>query len=230
MKHIGVIMEQNNTASLKKLGVLYGVLFLIEVLAGMYQGAAIYYRFDMLMILVLIAMAVILWIHFQRIHWMMSSGSYQRTMLLPIDRKSLLWSEVLFVGASIIYLILMQYLVWILLSMLFHQETYDIVHRFFFDTLNNETLIILAPYSIYGVILLLSMIVSLSFWLCAALYSYILRKYRYLVSVSGLVLFLIMIRCSDANTSWMVLALLWIIAIMSYGILRRLLMVRRTRP
>lgn len=229
MKHIGVIMEQNNTTSLKKLGLVYGSLFLIEVLIGMYQGAAIFYQFDVLMILVLIAMAVILWIHVQRIHQMMSSGSYQRTMLLPIDRKSLLWSEVFYVGASIMYLILIQYLVWILLSVFLREEAYDIIHRFFFDTLNNEILIILAPYSIFGVMLLLSMIISLSFWLCAALYSFILHKYRYLVSVSGLVLFLIMMRSSDSNNSWMLLVLLWGIVIMSYRILGRLLNVRRTR-
>lgn len=229
MKHIGVIMEQNNKASLKKLGGLYVSLFLIEVSIGMYQGAAIFYNFDVLMVLVLIAMAVILWIHVQRIHQMMSSGSYQRTMLLPIDRKSLLWSEVLFVGASIIYLILMQYLVWILFSVLLHQEANDIVNRFFFYTLNNETLIILAPYSIYGVMLLLSTIISLSFWLCATFYSYIFHKHRYLTTLSGLVLFLIIIRFHDSNDSWMLLVLVWGIATMSYGILRRLLMVRRTR-
>lgn len=229
MKHIGVIMEQNNTASLKKLGLLYGSLFLIEVLIGIYQGAEIFYQFDMLMILVLIAMAVILGIHVQRIHWMMSSGSYQRTMLLPIDRRSLLWSEVFYVGASIMYLILIQYLVWILLSVFLRGEACDIFHRFFFYTLNNESLIIMAPYSIYGVMLLLSMIISMSFWLCAVLYSFMLHKYRYLVSVSGLVLFLIMMRCSDLNNSWMLLVLLWGIVIMSYRILGRLLNVRRTR-
>lgn len=229
MNHIGIIMEQNNKASLKKLGIIYSLLFLMEVFMGMYMGNSILDHFDLFMILILIALGLIIRIHFQRVQYMMSSGSFQRTMLLPIDRRSLLWSEVIFVGASIVCLILIQYLVWILLYGLLYNDMLQMANQFFFYTLSNHALIAIAPPSFYGMMLLLSQIISLSFCICAILYSFILCKNRYATIVLGLLQLWIMMRVSGLQNNWILLILLWIIVIMNDAILHKLLMIRRVK-
>lgn len=218
MKQTFQLIEQTCAKSLKPLCITYMIGFILGTFFLDMDGF-------LWTVVIAIMLVVIFIIHDKRMKSMVSDGAYQRMKMLPMKRYSLLWSEIIFVSASLFMLVFTCYLSWIC-SMWIFGSTYSL-NALFFTVINNSLLSVLAPIQIEG---FLAMLIIL-FMLTMIIVFYALCSHAW--SKTGIALLnlgtgIIVVLCVLQFHNWTMIMMCFLFTCMNYYFLAKWLRVGRS--
>lgn len=158
MRDMILIMENTCRQSIKKLCLIYVILFLVQCLLAYAMGKEklvyVYY------VPSLIALCLVNRVHARRMKDVTFHGAIHRIRMLPVKRSSFMWSELIFTGVSYAMLMFVQQMVSIFLYMINDSTAASGTLGFFLYALQNKAMMFFTPHSLMHLILLLLWILS----------------------------------------------------------------------
>lgn len=158
MRDMILIMENTCRQSIKKLCLVYVILFMVQCLLAYAMGKEklvyVYY------VPSLIALYLVNRIHARRMKDVTFHGAIHRIRMLPVKRSSFMWSELIFTGVSYAMLMFAQQMVSIFLYMINDSTAASGTLGFFLYALQNKAMMFSTPHSLMHLILLLLWILS----------------------------------------------------------------------
>ena len=145
MKEIFKYMENTCDQSVKNLCIIYIILFIVQCALGIMNlnHDALVYYFP-----VVIAFIAVNRVHVHRLNHLIKDGAINRIRLIPMNRKSFLYSEILFTGVSYILLIVVQQLVISVLYLPIKDQFHFLGNTFWLYLLDHQAAFFFMPFSL----------------------------------------------------------------------------------